>query len=359
MLKVFQNCEEKPDAIVLKNPGEPVVDLNFFYATGLNHGLFEGCVAVLYPNGTITLIVSSLESELAKSVDASILTFSSHEEFNIHLKNSLQSCKKIGLNYNIFSLKDFKRLNDIMPEFNFLSVSEAFSKARQVKDKNEIDKVRQAAKIVDKVMEKMPEIVNEDMYEYQLAAKINYLMQKFGADKPAFDTISSFGANTSKPHYSHGNNQLKQEDIIICDFGACFNLYNSDITRTFVLGKSSEMHNLMHSVVKNAQKVAFEQIKPGIKAKVIHKLVEDYINNTEMKGYFIHSTGHSLGLGVHDGGVGFSSDCDIILEEGMILTVEPGVYIPDFGGVRIEDDILITSDGIEILTNSNRELIEI
>jgi len=357
--KVFQKCEEKPDAIILKNPGESIVDLNFFYATGLEQGLFEGCIAVLRPDGDITIIVSSLELELAKKADANILTYSNREEFNIHLKNSIQDCKKIGINHSVLPLYDFKKLVKILPDTSFLNVSDAFNNVRQVKDASEIGNIREAVKIADRVMEKIPEILHEDMFEYELAAEINYLLQKNGADTPAFDTISSFGKNTALPHYTHGNSQLKASDFIICDFGACFKRYNSDMTRTFVFGDTSEKHSMMYSIVQNAQKIAFENIKPGIKAKEVHIAVDDFINTSEMKGRFIHSTGHSLGLGVHDGGVGFNSECGIILEEGMVLTVEPGVYVPGFGGVRIEDDILVTKDGCELLTKSNRELIQI
>jgi Xaa-Pro dipeptidase len=143
------------------------------------------------------------------------------------------------------------------------------------------------------------------------------------------------------------------------DFGARFRRYNSDITRTFVFGKAAEKQKEMHEVVLAAQEVGFETIKPGIKANEVHNAVNSFIDGGMFKGCFIHSTGHSLGLNVHDGGAGLSSDCDVELKEGMIFTVEPGVYIPGFGGVRIEDDILIKKDRIELLTKSSRDFVEI
>jgi Xaa-Pro aminopeptidase len=208
-------------------------------------------------------------------------------------------------------------------------------------------------------MGEIPNIIYEGIYEFELAAEIDYLMQKNGADKSAFTTISSFGRNSAEPHYAHGNVKLKKGDFVLCDFGSCYKKYNSDITRTFVYGKSSEKQKSMHKVVLEAQRIGFNEIKPGVIAHKVYDEVKKSIDDTEFKDRFIHALGHSIGLSVHDGGAGFSYDSMIELEENMVFTVEPGVYIPGFGGVRIEDDILINEDGIEILTKASRELIEI
>jgi Xaa-Pro dipeptidase len=357
--KVFEYLEKKPDVIIVKNPSESVIDLNFFYATGLHHGLFEGCAAILFPDGNINLVVSKLESELAKSADVDILVYESREEFNIHLKNIIGNCKNVGLNYNVLSVHDFKSLNNIFPDATFLDVSSGFKIARQTKDDFEVKFIRKAADIVDKVVRKIPTIIYEGIPEYELASEINYLLQKLGADKPGFDTISSFGTNSAMPHYTHGDTKLKLGDFILCDFGANFRRYNSDITRTFVFGKANDKQKRIYETVSKAQNKGLNTIKPGLKCKNVHKAVEDFINKSEFKGHFIHSTGHSLGLGVHDTGVGFNSECEEELKENMVLTVEPGIYISGFGGVRIEDDILVTSDGAEILTKSDKKLIEI
>jgi len=275
------------------------------------------------------------------------------------LKESLFHVKRIGLNFDGIPYKGFQNLKKILPDTKFVDVSDNFTKTRLVKDKIEIKTIRKACKIADKVMEKIPDILYDGMYEFEFAAEINYLMQKNGAHKSAFDTISSFGKNTAEPHYTHGNTKLKKGDFVLCDFGACYKKYNSDITRTFVFGKASKKQKAMHNTVLNAQKIGFDKIKPGLKALEVHNAVSTYINNTEFKDRFIHSTGHPIGLSVHDGGAGFSPDCNIKLEENMIFTVEPGIYIPGFGGVRIEDDILIKKEGIEILTKTTRDLLEI
>ena len=357
--KIFENSDEKIDAIIIKNSSEPLIDTNFFYATELTKGLFEGCAAVLFPDGRVNLIVSQLEAESAEESSMDVFVYKTGKEYKELLKNLLEGSSKIGLNFASISHKSFTDFKNFLSDKNFIDVSNAILKSRAIKDENEINLILKALEIAEKVMEKIPEIIHSNMKEFELAAEINYLMQKHGADKPAFDTISSFGANSSQPHYTQGNTSLKSGDFVLCDFGACYNKYNSDITRTFVYKEASEKQKKMHEVVLNAQKIAFEKIRPGITGREVHIAVEEYINNTEFAGKFIHGTGHSLGMDVHDGYVGLNSLSDMELVENMVLTVEPGVYIPGFGGVRIEDDVLVTSDGCRILSKTTRELIQI
>lgn len=357
--KIFENFKEKPDAIIIKNNGENFIDSNFFYVTGVEKGLFEGCAAVLFPDGNMTIIASRLESQTAKKANKNIKIFESCEEFNIHLKNSVNNCKNIGLNFSGLTYNDFQSFQKILPNCNLIDANSALTTARITKDSLELSLIKKAVDISDKVMNKIPEIIKNGMFEYELAAEINYLMKKLGADKPAFDTISSFGKNSAEPHYTNGETKLFKGDFVLCDFGACFKRYNSDMTRTFIFGRASDKQKKMFETVINAQKKAFDMIKPGITGKQIHNAVDNLINKSEFKGRFIHSTGHSLGIDVHDCGAGLSPMSDVKLEKNMVLTVEPGVYIPGFGGVRIEDDVLVTSSGVKILSKNSRDLIEL
>ncbi len=357
--KIFENLEDKPDIIIIKNTAENFIDPNFFYVTGIETGLFEGCAVVLFPDGNLDMIVSRLEYETAKRAGKNIKIFEKQEEFNAHIKNCVKGFKKIGLNFNGLPYHNYQDLSNLLSGHKFVDISYSLSKTRMIKDKFEINILKKATNISDKVMNKIPQIIKKDMFEYELAAEINYLIKKIGADKPAFDTISSFGKNSAEPHYTNGETKLKNGDFILCDFGARYKRYNSDITRTFVFGKATNKQKKMFETVLNAQKTALNMIKPGITAKKIHTAVSDFINKSEFKGCFIHSTGHSLGLNVHDGNVGLNSVSNTKLEKNMVFTVEPGVYIPGFGGVRIEDDILITSKGVEVLSKTPKNLIEI
>ena len=356
---IFNNLEKELDAIVIKNSVEPYIDDNFFYVTGLEKGAFEGSIAILYPGGDIELIVSELEAEAARKANVNLNVYKSKEDFDELLKKLLSPRENIGINFDRISHRDFCKLKDRYPQSEFVDVSKAFAKTRLVKDEFEIKLIKESCKIADKVMKRVPGILYEGMYEYEIAAEIDYLMQKNGADRPAFETISSFGKNTAEPHYSHGGTGLKIGDFALFDFGACFRKYNSDMTRTFVFGKADKTQRAMYNTVLEAQRIGFDTIKPGIRANEVHDVVSSYIDNTKFKGRFTHSTGHSLGLAVHDGGARFSIDCDVELKENMVFTVEPGVYIPGFGGVRIEDDILIKKDGLELLTRTFRDFIEI
>ena len=355
---IFDAIEKRIDAIVLKNSTYQYFDGNFFYETGLETGIFEGSIAVLHPDGNMDLLISELEAESAKKADANLHVYTSKENRDNIFKKMSSPLKNIGVNFKAIVYSDFCKLKDMCPKSTFVDVSDGFTNVRLVKDDLEIQLIKQSCNIADAVMEKIPDLLFEGMHEYEIAAKIDYLMQKKGADKPAFDTISSFGKNTAEPHYSHGHTQLKKGDFALFDFGASFRRYNSDTTRTFVFGKASQRQKEMYKTVLEAQKIGFDIIRSGVKACDVHNAVSSYIDTTQFKGRFIHSTGHSLGMAVHDG-PGFSSDSDIVLKENMVLTVEPGVYISGLGGVRIEDDILVKKDGMELLTSSSRELIEI
>jgi Xaa-Pro dipeptidase len=355
---IFTSSKKPVDCIVLKNASAPFVDDNFFYVTGLEQGLFEGACALLHPDGALDLLVSELEAESARKSTAHLTIYKTKEEFSTTLKNLISSYKTIGVNASGLSHHEFNTLTEILPQAVFVDVSDGFFKTRLIKDQQEIQRIRQACGIADDTMAVIPDVVSEGMSESELAAEINYSLQSLGAEKPAFDTISSFGKNTAEPHYSHGDTKLSEGDFIVCDFGACLKKYNSDITRTFLYGKATQQQKEMYETVLQAQQNAFDMIKPGVKAGDVHHAVSSFIDSTKFNGRFIHSTGHSLGLAVHDGS-GFAPENTMVLQENMVLTVEPGVYLPGFGGVRIEDDVLIKKDGMELLTKSPRVFTEL
>ena len=355
---IFNNSKKTVDSIIIKNASAPFIDDNFFYLTGLEQGMFEGSCALLHPDGSLDILVSELEAESARKSTANLTVYKTKKEYSELLKQLISTSKIIGVNASGLSYQDYKTLTEILPQGVFVDVSDGFFKTRLIKDEQEIQRVKQACVIADDTMATISDILSEGMSECELAAEINYSLQNLGAEKPAFDTISSFGKNTAEPHYGHGEIKLRKGNFILCDFGACLKRYNSDITRTFIFGKASDKQREIYNTVLQAQQIAFELIKPGIIAGDIHYAVKSFIDSTKFKGRFIHSTGHSLGLAVHDG-LGFTPENPMELQENMILTVEPGIYLPGFGGVRIEDDILIQKDGMELLTKSSRVFTEL
>lgn len=355
---IFSHVSEEIDAIIIKNASSPFIDSTFFYATRLKKGLFEGCSLLLYPNGSHHLLVSTLEQPLVPSSLTSSV-FSSKQEYKEKLQQLLTGHHKIGINAASLLHQDYTELQKLLPHKEFISVSTAIQTSRTIKDEEEIKTIRKACAIADKVMTQIPSFFSEPITEDQLAAEIDHSLKQYGASAPAFETISSFGQNTAKPHYTSGKKLIEPGDFIICDFGATVHHYHSDMTRTFVYGSPTKKQQQIHHTVLSAQKQALQAIKPGVKANYIHQKARETIDASEYKGYFIHSTGHGLGLEVHDPGIGFAPNYETVLQPGMVLTVEPGIYIPEIGGVRIEDDIVVSPDGYIQLTTSPKKLIEI
>lgn len=347
------------DSILIYNGSESSPDLNFFYFTQLvEGGIFEGSYAIIRKDG-VKVLTTILEEESAKKGKNKVLLFKSGKERDEILKKELQNDKKIGLNFSSLTLKDFEKLKKILGEREYVDVSDSIMDARKIKTSEEIKIIKEACKIASEVAEVMPDFMREGMREYELAARLVYEMLKRGANDIAFTTIMAFGENAAEPHYLSGDRKLKKGDFVLMDFGARYKRYNSDMTRTFVFGRASEEQKEMYNVVLEAQKMGIEMIKEGVNGKDVDTKVKNYIDSTKYKGRMIHSTGHGLGLAVHDH-IGLSKNFDLILKDGMVVTVEPGVYVPGFGGVRIEDDILVKKDGHEVLTSAKKdELIEV
>jgi Xaa-Pro dipeptidase len=315
-------------------------------------------MCILYPDGKLEVITSLLEAESARKGNFEVSIFKSKAEKKEMFSEKLSKFKKIGLNYSGLVHQNFLELKEYAPEAEFVSITDSLTKARMVKDEKEIATIKKACVIVSEVAENICEFIKEGVIEYEVAAELSYMMQKKGAVGPSFDTISSFGKNTAEPHYTAGEAVLKKGEFVLMDYGAKYKRYVSDITRTFACGEASEKMTDIFNTVLAAQKIALDMIAPGVNGKDVHQAVWDYIEGTKYKGLFTHSTGHSIGLSVHDN-VGLTKDVDMVLEENMVVTVEPGIYIPGYGGVRIEDDIRVSKDGMELLTFGTKELIEL
>jgi len=230
---------------------------------------------------------------------------------------------------------------------------------RLIKDADEISRIRECVQISDRCFSDLLSWIRPEMEEREVAIELDFCMRRSGADKPAFDTIVAAGPNAAYPHHRTSDAKLCAGQLVKLDFGAEIRLYPSDITRTVVLGRATAEQKEVYQIVLDAQLKAIEAIRPGIAGRDVDAVARDYI---AQKGYgdkFGHGLGHSLGPGVHDG-PGLSKTSNVVLEPGMVMTVEPGIYIEGWGGVRIEDDVLVTSSGCEVLNKSPKmELIVI
>ncbi len=349
--KIFSHAPDV-DAIVLLNAEEPFVDLSFFYVTGLTSGLFEGCAAILTPEN-VKILTSSLEEESARKSGLEVRVFATRGEGDNLLKETLKDFKKIGVNSQGLTYSSFQKLKKVS-EAEFIDVSKAISRARLIKDEEEISRIRKACTIISGVAEGIPNLVREGMTELELAAELNYSMQKKGASQPAFPTLVCFGRNASEPHHSSGDTPLRRGDFILCDMGAQYRRYVSDITRTFLFREADPEKVKMYEKVLESQKKALSMLKEGVQARDVHLKVKEILDKA-YENRFIHGLGHTIGLSVHDG-ERMNIESEFTMEENMVFTVEPGVYIPGFGGVRIEDDVVIKKGGVDILTTAGKEL---
>jgi Xaa-Pro dipeptidase len=356
--RIFAALREPVDAVVIANAGSHLTDATFRYVSGVTRGGYEGCAAVLQSQKRPTLIVSRLEEESARTAQESdVVAYASPAEQKEQLRARLGKPSRIGVNAAAIVLAKANLLKELFPEAALVDVGPAITAARLVKDADEIGRVRRACALTSEVAAEIPGMLRAGMTERELAGEIAGAIQRRGA-QTAFDTIVCFGVTGSEPHYSPGDVKLGRGDLILVDFGSRLDDYCSDITRMYLFGRATEAQRAMFDVVRRAQAAAVDAARAGAAGRDVHLRAKEVIDASEFAGRFIHGTGHSVGLEVHDG-PGFSETSELVLEPGMILTVEPGVYVPGVGGVRIEDTILVTANGAENLTPVTKELVEV
>lgn len=331
-------------------------DINFFYFSNASGGLFEGSFLILYPDGASKLFTSSMEKEAAEKSggDFEIYVYSSREERIKLLKENIKG-DNLGLSFSSITYFEVERLRETF-KGNLIDISKEINFTRAIKDSDEIKQIKTASEITSKTFSQVPSILEEGMTEAELSFEIEFSLRKNGATAISYDTIAAFGANSSLPHYESSNSKLKKSDFVLLDFAGKYNRYCSDMTRTFFFKEASREQEKIYETVLESQLLGLDALKPGVIACEIHNAVSKFIDSTEYKGTFIHSVGHGVGLETHDvPGLGPISDYTI--EENMVLTIEPGIYIPNFGGVRIEDTVVVKKGKPEILTPFTKELL--
>lgn len=266
--------------------------------------------------------------------------------------------KKLGLEEHKMTVREYKYYQDVLPEVAFVSIEGVTEKLRMIKEENEINAIRQAAAIADKGFAHILGYIKAGMSELGVALELEFYMKKQGASALSFDIIAASGKRSSLPHGRASEKIIEDGDFLTLDFGCIYEGYCSDMTRTVVVGKADDKQREVYNTVLKAQLAALEAIKAGEAGKGIDKIARDIIYGAGYEGYFGHGLGHSLGLEVHEN-PRFSSRELLDIEVGMLMTVEPGIYIPNWGGVRIEDLVLVTEDGYENLTTSTKDLLEI
>lgn len=240
----------------------------------------------------------------------------------------------------------------------WVSDGDAVERLRAVKDAEELAAMREAAILISDVFRRVLSHVRPGITELKLAAEIDYHIKLRGGDGPSFETIVASGPRSAWAHARPTSKPLRKNELVVLDHGAILRGYCSDLTRTVFVGRASGKVRGMYAAVREAQEAARQAIRPGVKAEDVDRAARGVLKRLGFARYFTHSTGHGLGLEVHEMprlGKGEGT----VLQEGMVVTIEPGVYLEGFGGVRIEDDVVVTAEGAVDLTTAPRDFFEL
>ncbi len=263
--------------------------------------------------------------------------------------------KELGFENLNIGYNTFFQLNKVCEDINLISVDNKVSILRCVKSREEILLIKEAESIGDTAYSHILDYIIEGTSERDIAVELEYFMKKSGANGLSFDTIVASGTNSSMPHAMVTDKKISVGDFVTMDFGCIYRGYCSDMTRTVALSGCSREQENIYDIVLEAQEAAISEIKAGVLCSYIDSIARDIISDAGYGEYFGHGLGHGVGLDIHEE-PRFSPKCDVVLEPNMVITVEPGIYLPGKFGVRIEDLVVVTEDGYENLTNSYKEL---
>lgn len=342
--------EEKLDAVLISSVS------NIIYLTGYSNFSKDEREGYIFIGENFQYIIT--DGRYSEAIKREVSHLELYERGNGKSTEDLfrrhKEVRRLGIEENDLKIAEAKALKKHFKNLKHFSLS------RSIKDEKEIEKIEKAAKLGDKTFKFILGKIKSGITEKKLAFEIELFIKTAGGDI-SFPTIIGFGKNSSVPHHQTGETKLKMGDLVLLDFGVKFEDYCSDMTRTIFCGKPTEEQKKIYEIVLEAQQKAVDftssKVKSGkeVKAKEVDKIARDYIIS---KGYpsIPHSLGHGIGLEVHEH-PHLSPKSKDILKEGMVFSIEPGIYIPDFGGVRIEDLFVLEKEALRQLTNSPKEML--
>lgn len=338
---------EQADAAWITTP------LNVFYFTGYRSEPHERLFALLITaNGDQTLYCPKMEVEEVKNspFEGKIIGYLDTENpFEI----DPLSFNKLLIESEHLTVKRQRELTQNFGVQHYGDIDQTIKELRNIKNESEIENIREAAKLADKCIEIGTEFLKVGVTEREVVNHIENEIKKFGVSEMSFDTMVLFGDHAASPHGTPGERKLVKDEYVLFDLGVIYNHYCSDMTRTVKFGTPSEEAQTIYNIVLEAETNAIEAIRAGVPLQDIDKITRDIISDAGYGDYFPHRLGHGLGLEEHEY-QDVSSTNSNLLEAGMVITIEPGIYVPNVAGVRIEDDILVTENGYEILTHYDK-----
>jgi len=357
--RITELMKEKGVKAIVLSPA-----MNMLYTTGFN--TFPGerlLVSILDEKGEVIFVAPKMyEQEIKeKGVFDRIQAWDDSQDPGEIL---VSICREKGYADSVIAVEDtmwfnaFEKIHKAFRGSSFIKASGLIGELRKYKGPDEAEKMREASRLAEKALELVIPRIRAGMKEIEVREMLEAEMKNQGLSDPSFDTIIGSGPNSALPHYTAGEKVLQAGDSIVIDFGGMYQGYCSDMTRTVLLGKADGEYRAVYEAVRGGQLKAIEAVKPGMKAYEIDAAARNYISEKGYGDYFIHRTGHGIGMEVHEEPY-ISNISDTVLQPGMVFSIEPGIYLPGKFGVRIEDLVMVTETGVEVLNKFSKELIEI
>ncbi|WP_017728850.1 M24 family metallopeptidase [Halalkalibacterium ligniniphilum] len=341
------------DAAVITSP------TNFFYFSGTWLDSHERLQAiVITKDGELSMIVHEMSKEEIKPTGLYENLFWKDGDNSLDLLATvLPDYGKISID-NEWPSHNLIKLMDRKPHASFVESTNTIGASRLLKDSQEVNLLKKSGAIADDVMKQVIDYIKPGLTEKDVTEEIKRLFALHKVEQLSFNPIVGAGKNGAIPHHQSDETQIAVGDMVVIDMGGIKDHYCSDMTRTVVVGgEATEEMKKAYSIVKRAQEEAVKAVKPGIPLKTIDDTARRVISEAGYGAYFTHRTGHGLGIEVHEEPF-VTSDNEQLLEEGMVISIEPGIYLPGTFGVRIEDIVVVTSDGCERLNHVSHELIQ-
>jgi len=331
--------------------------VNIHYLTG-----FTGSAAelLLTPNEPLFFTDGRYQEQVHEEVTGCAITVFKNETWSVVFSRQISEYgwKKIGYEAAHLTCETFEKIGaQVQKEtaVEWISTTGWVESKRIIKDETEIALLKESSRIMDRVFEALLPEFREGVSEKEIERRLKNFLWEHGATDPSFDPIVLFGARTSLPHGRPGENRLSKNDWILLDFGALYEGYCSDCTRTFVFGTADETKKDRHSIVSQAYDAGAAAAKPGVPCKEVDTAARELLVENGLGDAFAHGLGHGVGLEIHEG-PRLAPTSNDTLEEGMVVTIEPGIYIPGWGGIRIENAVVVTDKGAVPLTHSHQDI---
>ncbi len=355
-MNIFENRVKSLQSKLGGNQAALITDeISIFYFTGFPHS--EGYLFITPDKSYLLVDFRYIEAAENRVKSSKVVIFSNPYE-TVNQLVSANNISEILLESEKVTLSAYKAMqNNISANLKDSDdLSKAIQELRIIKSEDEIEKLKKAQIIAEKAYLEVLNMIKPGVTESQIAIELEYLMKKQGAEKIAFDLITVTGKKTSLPHGVPGDVEVQRGDFVTFDIGAVYEGYHSDMTRTVAVGEVTDEMKNIYDIVLKAHLEGLKAVKAGVSGYDVDKVCRDIIKEAGFGEYFGHGTGHGVGLEIHEE-PRVSPKGSTILKPGMIITVEPGIYLPDKFGVRIEDTVLVTEDGYETFAHIPKELI--